>query len=63
LYREWKPPYGHIKLNPDKYILRNGQEYDVSLELTVPVNENNVELGQFTLACSQQSRRDSYIRY
>jgi hypothetical protein len=45
LDRHHRPPYAHVKLDPLKYNVP-GPAYDVSLEATLPVNENNLRLGQ-----------------
>ncbi|GAA5844750.1 hypothetical protein JCM11251_002268 [Rhodosporidiobolus azoricus] len=50
-YGEWRPPYATLELDQKKYAVR-GQRYDLSLELSVPVNENNVELGNFMVSLS-----------
>lgn len=40
----FKPPFALVRLERGRYDLRN-LEYDVALELTVPVSERNLELG------------------
>lgn len=49
LDRHHRPPYAHVKLDPLKYNVP-GPAYDVSLEATLPVNENNIRLGQSSLS-------------
>ncbi|GAA5948644.1 hypothetical protein JCM10213_003567 [Rhodosporidiobolus nylandii] len=48
---EWRLPYAEVGLPTGKYDAR-GQEYDVALELQVPVNENNLQLGNFMVSLS-----------
>ncbi|KWU47541.1 hypothetical protein RHOSPDRAFT_30970 [Rhodotorula sp. JG-1b] len=50
-YGHHRPPYAHVKLDPLKYNVP-GPAYDVSLEATLPVNENNLRLGNFMVSLS-----------
>ncbi|GAA5968086.1 hypothetical protein JCM8115_000026, partial [Rhodotorula mucilaginosa] len=50
-YGHHRPPYAHVKLDPLKYNVP-GPAYDVSLEATLPVNENNIRLGNFMVSLS-----------
>ncbi|KPV73459.1 uncharacterized protein RHOBADRAFT_55195 [Rhodotorula graminis WP1] len=45
-YGQHKPPYALVQLDQRKYSTP-GKVYDVDLELVVPVNSNNLELGNF----------------
>lgn len=49
--RQHKPPYALVQLDKAKYSTP-GKVYDVTLELTVPVNPNNLDLGNFMCSLS-----------
>lgn len=51
LNRQYKPPYALVQLDKAKYSTP-GKVYDVTLELTVPVNPNNLDLGNFMCSLS-----------
>ncbi|GAA5904542.1 hypothetical protein JCM6882_004902 [Rhodosporidiobolus microsporus] len=51
-YGEWRPPYADLVLDQRKYAAVRGQTYDLALELSVPVNDNNVALGNFMVSLS-----------
>lgn len=44
LDRHFRPPYAVVRLEDGKYSVP-GRAYDVSVEASVPVNDNNLELG------------------
>lgn len=44
LDRHFRPPYAVVRLEDGKYSVP-GRVYDVSVEASVPVNDNNLELG------------------
>lgn len=46
-----KPPYALVQLDQRKYSTP-GKVYDVDLELVVPVNHNNLDLGNFMASLS-----------
>ncbi|BGP43422.1 hypothetical protein JCM10449v2_007457 [Rhodotorula kratochvilovae] len=48
---EHRPPYALVPLQDHKYSTP-GQVYDLALDLTVPVNPNNLDLGNFMVALS-----------
>ncbi|BGP35333.1 hypothetical protein JCM10296v2_007169 [Rhodotorula toruloides] len=48
-YGHFRPPYAVVRLEDGKYSVP-GRVYDVSVEASVPVNENNLELGNFMVA-------------
>ncbi|GAA5986533.1 hypothetical protein JCM10908_003788 [Rhodotorula pacifica] len=50
-YGHHRPPYAQVKLDPLKYKVP-GSAYDISLEAVVPVNENNLRLGNFMVSLS-----------
>ncbi|BGP27616.1 adipose-regulatory protein, Seipin family protein [Rhodotorula toruloides] len=50
-YGQFRPPYAIVRLEDGKYSVP-GRVYDVSVEASVPVNENNLELGNFMVAVS-----------
>ncbi|KAK4330560.1 Adipose-regulatory protein, Seipin family protein [Rhodotorula toruloides] len=50
-YGHFRPPYAVVRLEDGKYSVP-GRVYDVSVEASVPVNENNLELGNFMVAVS-----------
>ncbi|TNY23098.1 putative adipose-regulatory protein-domain-containing protein [Rhodotorula diobovata] len=50
-YGQYKPPYALVQLDKAKYSTP-GKVYDVTLELTVPVNPNNLDLGNFMCSLS-----------
>ncbi|GAA5929861.1 hypothetical protein JCM3775_006573 [Rhodotorula graminis] len=50
-YGQHKPPYALVQLDQRKYSTP-GKVYDVDLELVVPVNSNNLELGNFMASLS-----------
>ncbi|BGP51633.1 hypothetical protein JCM10450v2_007583 [Rhodotorula kratochvilovae] len=50
-YGEHRPPYALVPLQDHKYSTP-GQVYDLALDLTVPVNPNNLDLGNFMVALS-----------
>ncbi|GAA6037570.1 hypothetical protein JCM8097_006118 [Rhodosporidiobolus ruineniae] len=52
-YGEWRPPYASVELPETKYAQAGrGQLYDLALELSVPVNQNNLQLGNFMISIS-----------
>ncbi|GAA5844360.1 hypothetical protein JCM9279_001781 [Rhodotorula babjevae] len=50
-YGQHKPPYALVQLDQRKYSTP-GKVYDVDLELVVPVNHNNLDLGNFMASLS-----------
>ncbi|GAA5984973.1 hypothetical protein JCM11641_005601 [Rhodosporidiobolus odoratus] len=48
-YGNWRPPYAIVQLPEAKYVGK-GQRWDVGIELTVPVNDNNLQLGNFMVS-------------
>ncbi|GAA5998938.1 uncharacterized protein JCM10292_005810 [Rhodotorula paludigena] len=46
-----RPPYAHVELDHARYTVP-GKVYDVALEVTAPVNHNNLDLGNFMVSVS-----------
>lgn len=54
--RHFRPPYAVVRLEDGKYSVP-GRVYDVSVEASVPVNENNLELGALICVPAAAGRR------